>query len=60
MDNIFIFNKTVYEDDNKEIEQLKKKYEILKIINNKYNEYLKEFQFKNNHNLFQRTFTPKN
>jgi hypothetical protein len=59
LDNHFSFTKTVYEDDNKEIEQLKKKYEILKIINNEYNEYLKEFQFKNNHNLFQRTFTPQ-
>lgn len=59
MDNHFSFTKTVYNEDNKEIDQLKKKYEILKILNSEYNEYLKECKFTNNHNLFQRTFTPQ-
>ena len=58
MDNHFSFTKTVYNEDNKEIDQLKKKYEILKILNSEYNEYLKECKFTNNH-LFQRTFTPQ-
>ena len=56
MDNHFSFTKTVIDEDNKEIAQLKKKYEILKLINSEYNEYLKEFKYNNN---FQRTFTPQ-
>ena len=56
LDNHFSFTKTVIDEDNKEIEQLKKRYEILKLINSEYNEYLKEFKYNNN---FQRTFTPQ-
>ena len=56
LDNHFSFSfaKLLVEDDQKEIEDLKKKYEKLKLINSEYNSYIKEIQNMN----FQRTFTP--
>ena len=54
LDNHFSFAKLLVEDDQKEIEDLKRKYEKLKLINSEYNSYIKEMQNMN----FQRTFTP--
>ena len=54
IDKHFSFAKLLFDDDQKEIEDLKKKYEKLKIINSEYNSYIKEIQNMN----FQRTFTP--
>ena len=53
IDNHFSFTKLLIDDDQKEIEDLKKKYEKLKLINSEYNSYIKEIQNMN----FQRTFT---
>lgn len=53
-DNYFSFTKLLIDDDKKEIEELKKKYEKLKVINSEYNSYIKVIE-----NMeFQRTFTP--
>jgi hypothetical protein len=54
IDNHFSFTKLLIDDDKKEIEDLKKKYEKLKIINSEYNSYIREIQNMN----FKRIFTP--
>ena len=56
VDNHFSFTKLLIDDDQKEIEDLKKKYEKLKVINSEYNSYIKEIQNMD----FSRTFTPLN
>lgn len=54
-DNFFSFTKLLIDDDKKEIEELKKKYEKLKVINSEYNSYIKEIENMD----FKRTFTPQ-
>ena len=54
IDNHFSFTKLLIDDDKKEIEDLKNKYEKLKVINSEYNSYIREIQNMN----FKRTFTP--
>ena len=54
-EHYFSFTKLLIDDDKKEIEELKKKYEKLKIINSEYNSYIKEIENMD----FQRTFTPQ-
>ena len=54
-ENYFSFTKLLIDDDKKEIEELKKKYEKLKVINSEYNSYIKEIENMD----FQRTFTPQ-
>ena len=54
VDNHFSFTKLLIDDDQKEIEDLKRKYEKLKVINSEYNSYIKEIQNMD----FSRTFTP--
>lgn len=54
IDNHFSFTKLLVDDDKKEIEDLKKRYEKLKVINSEYNSYIREIQNMN----FKRTFTP--
>ena len=54
IDNHFSFTKLLVDDDKKEIEDLKNKYEKLKVINSEYNSYIREIQNMN----FKRTFTP--
>ena len=53
-DNYFSFTKLLIDDDQKEIDELKKKYEKLKVINSEYNSYIKEIENMD----FKRTFTP--
>ena len=48
-------NKEIIKTENKELEELKKKYEKLKLINNEYNLFIKHIKNKQ----FSKTFTPK-
>lgn len=52
--NNLSFNKTMIEDDFKEIDQLKRKYEILKLLNREYNDYIRQINYLDG----KRTFTP--
>jgi len=52
--NYSYYTKALIDKDHKDIEELKKRYEILKMINNEYSSYLKEI---NNTDL-RRSFTP--
>ena len=54
--NHYSFTKLLNDDAQKEIEDLKRKYEKLKVINSEYNSYIKEIQNMD----FSRTFTPLN
>ena len=54
INNYYINEKTIiHNSNNKEINQLRKKYEKLKVINKEYNQYLQDMN-----NTFQRTYTP--
>jgi hypothetical protein len=52
------FAKTMIEDDFKEIGELKRKYEILKLLNKEYNDYMKEIKEYGAKKNTKRTFTP--
>jgi len=50
--------KTMIEDDFKEIGELKRKYEILKLLNKEYNDYMREIKEYGSKRNTKRTFTP--
>ena len=52
------FAKTMIEDDFKEIGELKRKYQILKLLNKEYNDYMKEIKEYGTKRNAKRTFTP--
>ena len=54
------FAKTMIEDDFKEIGELKRKYEILKLLNKEYNDYMKEIKDYGTKKYSKRAFTPLN
>ena len=55
------FAKTMIEDDFKEIGELKRKYEILKLLNKEYNDYMKEIKDYGTKKYYtKRAFTPLN
>lgn len=58
IDGHFSFAKTMIEDDFKEIGELKRKYEILKLLNKEYNDYMKEIKDYGTKRNTKRTFTP--
>ena len=58
IDGHFSFAKTMIEDDFKEIGELKRKYEILKLLNMEYNDYMKEIKEYGTKRNNKRTFTP--
>ena len=57
-DGHFSFAKTMIEDDFKEIGELKRKYEILKLLNKEYNDYMKEIKEYGAKKNTKPTFTP--
>ena len=58
IDGHFSLAKTMIEDDFKEIGELKRKYEILKLLNKEYNDYMKEIKVDGIKRNTKRTFTP--
>ena len=54
----FSLAKTMIEDDFKEIDELKRKYEILKLLNKEYNDYMKQIKVDGIKRNTKRTFTP--
>ena len=58
IDRHFSFAKTITEDDFKEIDELKRKYELLKLLNKEYNDYMKEVKIDGIKRNSKRNFTP--
>jgi len=58
IDGHFNFAKTMIEDDFKEIGELKRKYQILKLLNKEYNDYMREIKDYGTKRNTKRTFTP--
>ena len=58
IDGHISFAKTMIEDDFKEIGELKRKYEILKLLDMEYNDYIKEIKEYGTKRNTKRTFKP--